>query len=196
MAKSHIWKRRYDVAKRWIGRCNYTKCNLSPREAVVCCGQRFRKDLDIVDLVYSGLNVDSAKKGAELSSTNTSHGGDVSPHHVDPPYLAPKAPTRVRTRPVDGGKAAVKTKEVNVECAITTVAADDVENEVSEEQLLETLDDMGMCPESYSWIRGRYPNDLCNSCKCSCYDGFRCAGGTHFVCADCITKRCEEANEQ
>ena len=66
--------------------------------------------------------------------------------------------------------------------------------------MLELLNDMGVCPASFQWYRMAtcQPCDdsdgedksvgrgTCGRCGSGFADGFRCGGGTHFVCMACV----------
>ena len=155
------------------------------------------KTFEMVDLTYSGLNAKvHASSATSKKSAKFEEEGAPSGHVVPPtPPLPGAAPMRVRLRPPDGGNVAERTQQVGATQTAAAPAVVESSNEISEEQMLEGLDDIGTCPDSYSWVRGRYASDLCGVCKCACYDGFRCTGGTHFVCADCVLKAVEEKAE-
>ena len=58
--------------------------------------------------------------------------------------------------------------------------------EMTEAEALEKLKEIGVCPQSYQWIRGIYENQTCQKCNCPFNNGYRCAGGTHYVCISCV----------
>ena len=53
---------------------------------------------------------------------------------------------------------------------------------------LDALAKIGVCPQSYEWQRGYYENDICGKCKRNVCNGYRCAGGTHYVCMGCVNQ--------
>ena len=52
-------------------------------------------------------------------------------------------------------------------------------------ELMERLAAAGVCPQNYTWNRGYFMN-ACGKCKGVVGNGFKCGGGTHFVCAACV----------
>ena len=145
----------------------------------------FSETFDMEDLMYLGSDFKVDKHSHPVVALS-----DIAPPIPAPP---PQPPMRVRTRtPPSKVKEAAVARENGVTSTTASGVVKDCHSEVSEEKMLEGLDDMGMCPESFNWIRGRYMNNLCGSCKCACYDGFQCAGGTHFVCADCVLRQLDD----
>ena len=51
--------------------------------------------------------------------------------------------------------------------------------EMSDKLLKEKMDKIGICPQSYKWLPGR---GTCMNCQQQFINGYRCAGGSHYVC--------------
>ena len=57
--------------------------------------------------------------------------------------------------------------------------------EMSDKLLKEKMDKIGICPQSYKWLPGR---GTCMNCQQQFINGYRCAGGSHYVCKKCVNK--------
>merc|ERR1711869_25860 len=54
---------------------------------------------------------------------------------------------------------------------------------------LEALECLGLCPAQFEWFEINIqdpPDANCGICAYKLSDGYRCGGGTHFVCLGCI----------
>merc|ERR1712039_66461 len=54
---------------------------------------------------------------------------------------------------------------------------------------LDALSCLGVCPANFEWFELNIsdpPNENCGICGYKLSDGYRCGGGTHFVCMSCI----------
>jgi len=58
--------------------------------------------------------------------------------------------------------------------------------ELSEAALKEKMGLIGVCPQNYSWNRGFYPSNTCGKCDKNVNNGYRCSGGSHYVCCACV----------
>ena len=51
--------------------------------------------------------------------------------------------------------------------------------------ILRALKSVGVCVEGFRWIPGTY-NEPCGKCGQNTGRGYRCAGGSHYVCGRCV----------
>ena len=61
------------------------------------------------------------------------------------------------------------------------------ETEQTNEQMMQKLANIGVCPANFQWNRGLY-NDSCGVCSKPCNNGYRCSGGSHYVCLACVNR--------
>ena len=61
----------------------------------------------------------------------------------------------------------------------------DAELEMNEE-VLERLAEIGKCTAGYDWNQESNCGSPCGTCGRPFVQGFRCGGGTHFVCNECV----------
>ena len=54
-------------------------------------------------------------------------------------------------------------------------------------ELMLALKKCGNCDEGYAWNAGSYSHQ-CDTCAKTTGDGYRCAGGGHYVCGKCVRK--------
>ncbi|CAE7223281.1 spoVK [Symbiodinium microadriaticum] len=63
------------------------------------------------------------------------------------------------------------------------------EKVVEEMSTLDALDCLGVCPANFEWFElnvANPPDENCGICQYRLSDGYRCGGGTHYVCMGCI----------
>jgi SpoVK/Ycf46/Vps4 family AAA+-type ATPase len=63
------------------------------------------------------------------------------------------------------------------------------EKVLEEVSTLDALDALGVCPANFEWFEINIadpPSENCGICHYRLQDGYRCGGGTHFVCMCCI----------
>lgn len=63
------------------------------------------------------------------------------------------------------------------------------EKVVEEMSTLDALDQLGLCPANFEWFElsiADPPNENCGLCHYRLDGGYRCGGGTHYVCMSCI----------
>ncbi|CAK9028484.1 ESX-1 secretion system protein EccA1 (ESX conserved component A1) (Type VII secretion system protein EccA1) (T7SS protein EccA1) [Durusdinium trenchii] len=63
------------------------------------------------------------------------------------------------------------------------------EKVVEEMSTLDALDCLGLCPANFEWFElnvANPPDENCGICHYKLADGYRCGGGTHYVCMGCI----------
>jgi len=88
-----------------------------------------------------------------------------------------KAKERERERP----------KEVEEE----QVAMQEGEKVIEAVSTLDALDALGVCPANFEWFEINLqdpPDENCGICLYKLSEGYRCGGGTHFVCMNCISE--------
>ena len=110
-----------------------------------------------------------------------------------PPILTVRTrPPRVKKTPGGGGSNS-RVKEAPTQEQVEEEYEEEEEEEeeedrkeMTEAEALEKLKEIGVCPQSYQWIRGIYENQTCQKCNCPFNNGYRCAGGTHYVCISCV----------
>jgi len=86
-------------------------------------------------------------------------------------------------------KGKEKERERPVEKEEEAVGIQEGERVVEEMSTLEALDQLGQCPANFEWFEINItnpPDENCGICAYKLSDGFRCGGGTHFVCLGCI----------
>lgn len=113
----------------------------------------------------------------------------------DAPTPAPPPPVRYqppKVKPAGENGGAVRTKTPLVQEQV--VEEEEVEEEEEEEVeevehveccVEEKLQSIGVCPASYKWNRGFYTQS-CGKCGKPVNNGYRCAGGSHYVCLLCV----------
>jgi len=93
----------------------------------------------------------------------------------------------MRQRPVDDRGPRLRQVEVKVETRVEEVVEEDVEEEVDYNAALkEKLLKVGVCPASYAWRFGSYEGSSCDKCDKTVHNGYRCEGGSHYVCQGCV----------
>lgn len=63
------------------------------------------------------------------------------------------------------------------------------EKVVEEMSTLDALECLGLCPANFEWFElnvANPPAENCGICNYRLADGYRCGGGTHYVCMGCI----------
>jgi len=63
------------------------------------------------------------------------------------------------------------------------------ERVIEEVSTQDALDHLGLCPANFEWFEVNVaspPDENCGICNYKLSDGYRCGGGTHFVCMGCI----------
>ena len=63
------------------------------------------------------------------------------------------------------------------------------EKVVEEMSTLDALECLGLCPANFEWFElnvANPPDENCGICHYKLADGYRCGGGTHYVCMGCI----------
>jgi hypothetical protein len=59
-------------------------------------------------------------------------------------------------------------------------------------KLLKKLGEIGRCSMNFAWGTTRlmqYPEEACGHCSAACARGYRCCGGTHYICRRCVSRR-------
>jgi hypothetical protein len=100
-------------------------------------------------------------------------------------------PQKVKTRPVDsddGGRGARlrQAKAQTQSKKNVQVDTKSASKELKQLDVMGALAKVGLCPQSYEWQGGFYETATCGKCKGGVFNGYRCAGGTHYVCMSCI----------
>jgi len=101
-------------------------------------------------------------------------------------------PTREdRGRAVAKVLAKAKEKERERETVREEEALPQQEGErvIEEVSTQDALDHLGLCPANFEWFEVNVaspPDENCGICNYKLSDGYRCGGGTHFVCMGCI----------
>jgi len=88
-------------------------------------------------------------------------------------------------------QAREKPKEKPREVEEEAIPVQEGEKVVEEMSTLEALDQLGLCPANFEWIEINVvdpPDENCGICGYRLSDGYRCGGGTHFVCMGCISE--------
>ena len=62
------------------------------------------------------------------------------------------------------------------------------ETELEQEALMEKLANIGVCPANYQWNQGLYLDKSCGVCSKTVQNGWRCSGGSHYVCFACVNR--------
>jgi len=96
-----------------------------------------------------------------------------------------------RARAVAKQLARSKQKERDVVKEEEQVAIKEGEKVVEEMSTLEALDCLGVCPANFEWFELNVqdpPDENCGICAYKLADGYRCGGGTHYVCMGCISE--------
>jgi len=96
---------------------------------------------------------------------------------------AAKAKARAQTRE----KERERPREVEEEA----IPIREGEKVVEEMSTLDALDQLGVCPANFEWFELNVadpPNENCGICNYKLSDGYRCGGGTHYVCMGCISE--------
>lgn len=119
--------------------------------------------------------------------------GGEEPLDEDMPMGGDAGPSREgRTGAVAKAQAKAREKERERPREVEEVAIPIKEGEkvVAEMSTLEALDGLGLCPANFEWLELNVadpPNENCGICGYRLSDGYRCAGGTHYVCMGCIS---------
>jgi len=82
-----------------------------------------------------------------------------------------------------------KEKRKEVEKEEEKVEMKEGEKVIEEMSTLEALEELGNCPANFEWFElsaTNPPDANCGICLYKLADGYRCGGGTHFVCMGCI----------
>jgi SpoVK/Ycf46/Vps4 family AAA+-type ATPase len=102
-------------------------------------------------------------------------------------YRRSRGPKPMRQRPVDDRAPRLRQVEVKVESKVEEIVESDVEEEIDHAAALkEKLQKVGVCPASYAWRFGSYEGNSCGKCSKTVYNGYRCEGGSHYVCQGCV----------
>lgn len=96
-----------------------------------------------------------------------------------------------RTKAVAKALAKAKSEEKSKELIREEEAVPIQEGEKVVEQMdtLDALEQLGLCPANFEWFELNItdpPNESCGICGYRLADGYRCGGGTHYVCMGCI----------
>eukprot|EP00927_Polykrikos_kofoidii_P040267 TRINITY_DN34456_c0_g1_i1.p1 TRINITY_DN34456_c0_g1~~TRINITY_DN34456_c0_g1_i1.p1 ORF type:complete len:1702 (-),score=292.40 TRINITY_DN34456_c0_g1_i1:339-5444(-) len=90
-------------------------------------------------------------------------------------------------------KALAKAKEREREKSVVkeeeALPQQEGERIIEEVSTVDALDRLGLCPANFEWFElnpANPPPEDCGICGYRLADGYRCGGGTHFVCMGCI----------
>eukprot|EP00931_Biecheleriopsis_adriatica_P119606 TRINITY_DN9482_c0_g1_i1.p1 TRINITY_DN9482_c0_g1~~TRINITY_DN9482_c0_g1_i1.p1 ORF type:complete len:1700 (-),score=447.62 TRINITY_DN9482_c0_g1_i1:54-5153(-) len=109
--------------------------------------------------------------------------------HGDSGGAAPSSDDRVKAvmKAVAKGKDRERPKEEPKEEEL--LPQQEGEKVVEEMSTIDALSCLGVCPANFEWFEidiMNVPDELCGICAYRLSDGYRCGGGTHFVCMGCI----------
>jgi hypothetical protein len=98
---------------------------------------------------------------------------------------------RIRGEDDDANGARIRQARIKVAPAKEQEEEEDEQEEKEEKQedhaqLMEKLANIGVCPANYQWNRGLYVDQSCGVCAKTVHNGYRCSGGSHYVCLDCV----------
>eukprot|EP00929_Paragymnodinium_shiwhaense_P084266 TRINITY_DN45038_c0_g1_i1.p1 TRINITY_DN45038_c0_g1~~TRINITY_DN45038_c0_g1_i1.p1 ORF type:complete len:1715 (-),score=390.58 TRINITY_DN45038_c0_g1_i1:162-5306(-) len=106
-------------------------------------------------------------------------GGPPAQEGGDRPRAMMMAKTRERTKEKE--KEVVQEEEV--------MPLQEGEKVLEDISTADALDHLGLCPANFEWFEINVadpPDEMCGICAYKLSDGYRCGGGTHFVCMGCI----------
>eukprot|EP00928_Gymnodinium_smaydae_P088713 TRINITY_DN72776_c0_g1_i1.p1 TRINITY_DN72776_c0_g1~~TRINITY_DN72776_c0_g1_i1.p1 ORF type:complete len:1670 (+),score=274.26 TRINITY_DN72776_c0_g1_i1:66-5075(+) len=141
-------------------------------------------------------NVRSLARGLanELLRSLGSSGGDEDDFDYEEDDggggIAPSGgPDRERAVARAVARAKEKEKDKPREIEEEKVEIKEGEKVVEEMSTLDALSCLGLCPANFEWYELNItdpPNENCGICNYRLSDGYRCGGGTHYVCMGCI----------
>ena len=147
--------------------------------------------------------------GNTSGSKNTTFGGKSYDNYFNDGFAAPaeeemqyqEAPPALRQQYQTSYEEAEEEEDVRVDVPVESEEDSDLDEEEEveseedidvdaelelNEEVLERLAEIGKCTAGYDWNQESNCGSPCGTCGKPFVQGFRCGGGTHFVCNECI----------
>jgi hypothetical protein len=131
-----------------------------------------------------------AEDDASLTATadRTKQNGDDDDNDPD---RSPPERQKAVAKAMSKTKDREKNKEAPQEKPEEALPIQEGEKVLDQMDTLDALNALGCCPASYEWYQidiYNPPSANCGICSYRLQEGFRCGGGTHFTCMDCINE--------
>lgn len=120
--------------------------------------------------------------------------GYMSPQPLPPPPHArgpqpPRVRTKLRKRDPPRRAERQRRRQPRTQEAVEQEEEEEEEEDAeTEAAVMEKLAEIGVCPQSYKWLRGFFAEATCGKCSGPVNNGFNCAGGSHYVCFGCVNR--------
>jgi len=131
-------------------------------------------------------------RGLEAAAEDAEGGADWAGEDDEMPLGGASEPSR-EERGKAVVKALAKAKELEKEREVVKeeeqLPQQEGERVVEEMSTRDALEQLGLCPADFEWFEvnvANPPDENCGICGYKLSDGYRCGGGTHFVCMGCI----------
>jgi len=138
---------------------------------------------------------DAVDKAAELlqgvQSMDELLAEDDASKDAPPPGPGPTREERGKAVAKALAKTREREKQKEVPIEEEQMPIQEGEKVLEEMDTREALEHLGVCPANFEWFEidmCNPPNENCGICHYLLQDGYRCGGGTHFVCMGCVNE--------